>query len=139
MLVYLEQTGEELRGMARPGNAGSSTAQDHLTPLDESLAQLPRPSRQHDPERGLEVLVGSHSVAASHGFLETTVSRGMEFFLDVDLTHPMLEAVVKVPAEGWVPAITKEMEEREGANVAEMTWLLDRAKRPDGSRVLVRR
>ena len=139
LLVYLDQTGEALGGMLRPGNAGSNTAQDHVTLLDEALAQLPRPTRKQDPELGLEVLVRSDSAGASHGFVDAIVSRGLEFSVGFDLTEPVREAILKLPAEGWVPAITKEMEELEEAEVAEITSLLDLAKWPAGSRVLVRR
>ena len=139
LLVYLDQTGEALGGRLRPGNAGSNTAQDHQELLDEALAQLPRPTRQQDPERGLEVLVRSDSAGASHGFVKAIVSRGLEFSVGFDITEPVREAILKLPPAGWVPAITKEMEELEGAEVAEITSLLDLAKWPEGSRVLVRR
>ena len=76
LLVYLDQTGEALGGRLRPGNAGSNTAQDHQDLLDEAMAQLPRPTRQQDPELGLEVLVRSDSAGASHGFVKAIVSRG---------------------------------------------------------------
>ncbi len=41
LLAYLDNTGEALAGMLRPGNAGSNTAADHITVLDQALAQLP--------------------------------------------------------------------------------------------------
>ncbi len=59
LLVCLDQTGEALGGTLRPGNAGANTAASHVELLDQALAQLPLPTRQQDPERGLEVLVRS--------------------------------------------------------------------------------
>jgi len=39
--AWLDNTGEALAAMLRPGNAGSNTAADHLTVVDQALAQLP--------------------------------------------------------------------------------------------------
>ncbi len=139
LLVYLDQTGEALGGTLRPGNAGSNTAQDHQGLLDEALAQLPLPTQQEDKERGLQLLVRSDSAGASHGFVNAIVSRGLEFSVGFDITEPVREAILKLPEGSWVAAITKEMEELEEAEVAEVNGLLDVSKRPKGARVLVRR
>ena len=40
LLCYLDETGEALAGILRPGNAGSNTAADHKQVLDLALAQL---------------------------------------------------------------------------------------------------
>ena len=39
--AWLDNTGEALAAVLRPGNAGSNTAADHLTVVDAALAQLP--------------------------------------------------------------------------------------------------
>ncbi len=139
LLVYLDQTGEAVWGTLRPGNAGSNTAQDHQELLDEALAQLPLRTRKQDPERGLEVLVRSDSAGASHGFVNAIVSRGLEFSVGFDITGPVREAILRLPDGSWLPAISKDMEDLEGAEVTEITSLLDLCKWPVGSRVLVRR
>ncbi len=55
-----------------------------------------------------------------------------------DLTEPVREAILKVPDGSWVAVLTKEMEELEDAEVAEITSLLGLCRWPKGSRVLVR-
>ena len=40
LLCYLDETGEALAGILRPGNAGSNTASDHKQVIDLALAQL---------------------------------------------------------------------------------------------------
>jgi Transposase DDE domain group 1 len=40
MLVWLDNTGEALAGMLRPGNATANDAADHITVIDEALAQI---------------------------------------------------------------------------------------------------
>ncbi|MGH7640739.1 MAG: IS1380 family transposase [Candidatus Dormibacteria bacterium] len=139
LLVYLDETGEAVAGELRPGNAGSNTAQDHVALLDAALRQLPMPTRAEDPEPGPQVLVRSDSAGASHGFVGAVSERGLEFSVGFDVTEPVREAILNLPDQSWVGAITKEMEEREGAQVAEITALLDLSSWPTGSRVLVRR
>ena len=39
LLCFLDNTGEALSGLLRPGNAGANTAADHITVLDHALAQ----------------------------------------------------------------------------------------------------
>ena len=56
-----------------------------------------------------------------------------------NITEPVREATLKLRPEVWVSAITKDMEDLEGAEVAEITSLLDLCEWPVGSRVLVRR
>jgi hypothetical protein len=139
LLVYLDQTGEALAGRLRPGNAGANTALDHVELLDAALAQLPLPTKSEDEEHGLEVLVRSDSAGASHGFVSAIAERGLEFSVGFDVTEPVREAILHLPEASWEVAITKEMEEREGAEVAEITSLLNLSLWPSGSRVLVRR
>ena len=139
LLVYLDQTEEALAGKLRPGNAGANTAKDHVELLDAALAQLPLPTRADDLEPGPRVLVRSDSAGASHGFVGAIAERGLEFSVGFDVTEAVREAILQLPETSWEVAITKEMEEREGAEVAEITSLLDLSLWPSGSRVLVRR
>jgi hypothetical protein len=41
LLCFLDATGEALAGLLRSGNAGSNTAADHVTVLDQALQQIP--------------------------------------------------------------------------------------------------
>jgi hypothetical protein len=138
-LVYLDQTGEALAGRLRPGNAGANTALDHVELLDAALAQLPWPTRAEDEEQGPRVLVRSDSAGASHDFVGAIAERGLEFSVGFDVTESVREAILRLPERSWEVAITKELEEREGDEVAEITSLLDLSLWPQGSRVLVRR
>ena len=139
LLIYLDQTEEALAGKLRPGNAGANTAKDHVELLDAALAQLPLPTRADDLEPGPRVLVRSDSAGASHDFVGAIAERGLEFSVGFDVTEAVREAILQLPETSWEVAITKEMEEREGAEVAEITSLLDLSLWPSSSRVLVRR
>ncbi len=64
LLCFLDNTGEALAGMLRPGRAGSNTTADHITVLDQALAQIPDQHRYGTP-----ILLRADSAGSSHGFL----------------------------------------------------------------------
>jgi Transposase DDE domain group 1 len=49
MLAWLDNTGEALAGMLRPGNATANDAADHATVIDDALAQIPDGHRHGTP------------------------------------------------------------------------------------------
>jgi hypothetical protein len=134
LLVYLDATGEALAGKLRPGNAGSNTTADHVEVLDAALEQLPV-----DPHE-VEVVARADSGALSHGFVGACRDRGVRFAIGYDLTETVRAAVLAVPKRRWVPAVAADgIEERDGAEVAEITDLLDLSSWPAGTRAIVRR
>ena len=64
MLAFCDNTGEFLAARLRRGNAGANTAADHITVLDEALAQIPDQHRHGRP-----VLVRTDSAGCSKAFL----------------------------------------------------------------------
>ena len=134
LLAYLDATGEPLAGLLRPGNAGSGTAADHITVLDAALAQLPV-----DPQTA-EVIVRTDSAACSHEFLEAMRERGVRFVVGHALSAAIAQVVVKVPRPRWIQAVSADgLEEREGAEVAEISDLVDLSAWPEGTRMIARR
>lgn len=131
---YLDATGEALAALLRPGNAGSGTAVDHITVLDASLAQLPV-----DPQR-VEVIVRCDSAGLSHAFVEACRDRHVRYIIGHALTQDIAAVLVKVPETAWQPAITADgSEEREHAEVCEITDLVDLSSWPAGIRMIARR
>ncbi len=134
LLAYLDRTGEPLAALLRAGNAGSGTAADHITVLDAALAQLPV-----DPHTS-EVIVRTDSAACSHEFLEALRERSCRFVVGHALPAALAAVVVSVPQARWVAAISADgTEEREGAEVAEVSDLLDLSGWPSGTRMICRR
>jgi Transposase DDE domain group 1 len=134
LVAYLDRSGEPLAGLLRPGNAGSGTAADHIAVLDAALAQLPV-----DP-RTTEVIVRTDSAALSHAFLTACRERAVRFVVGHALTAEVARIVVQVPKSRWIPAISADgMDEREGAEVSEVTDLVDLSAWPDGTRMIARR
>jgi len=134
LLAFLDATDEALAGILRPGNAGSNTTADHVELLAMALAQLPV-----DPERQ-EVIARADSAALTHGFIDACREAKVRFSVGHDLTEPIRTACLCVPPQRWQPAITADGSDvREGAEVAEITDLVDLSRWPEGSRAIVRR
>ncbi len=134
LLAYLDATGESLAALLRPGNAGSGTAADHITVLDAALFQLPV-----DPHTQ-EVIVRTDSAALSHEFLDACRERGCRFVVGHALTADIATVVVQAPESRWIAAMSADgMDEREGAEVAEVTDLVDLSAWPEGTRMIARR
>jgi hypothetical protein len=126
--------GEPLALVRRPGNAGSSTAADHIETARLALAQLPRRLRR-------KVLVRADSGGGTHEFLKwlTAKSRRLHYSIGMVITEAMQDAIGKVPADAWTPAYDGDGEVRKGAWVADITGMLDLEDWPAGMRVIVRK
>jgi hypothetical protein len=134
LLSYLDATGEPLAGLLRPGNAGSGTAEDYLAVLDASLAQLPISPHDH------QVVARSDSAGCSHAFLDGCHERNLRFCVGHALTETMAQAVISLADRVWTPATTADGSDlREGAEVAEITNLIDLSGWPPGTRAIARR
>lgn len=134
LLAFLDGTGEALGGILRPGNAGSNTAADHVTLLAMALAQLPV-----DPTE-VEVIARADSAGLTHGFIDACVGANVAFSVGHDLTEPVRTACLNVPERAWRPAITADgLDYRDGAEIAEITGMVNLERWPPGTRMIVRR
>jgi hypothetical protein len=137
LMCFVDATGEALAGILRPGNAGSNTAADHITVLDHALAQIPDQYRH-----GEDILIRCDSAGASHAFLDHIRSlreHGIQslFSVGIAITEPIRTAI-QVCVD-WIPAIDADRELRDGAEIAELTHLVDLSAYPEGTRMIVRR
>jgi hypothetical protein len=140
--VFLDNSGEFLAGLLRPGNAGANTAADHITVLDAALAQIPDAHRHGGP-----LLVRADGAGCSKAFLAHIrglrgQAVGTEFSVGWAVTDREREAIDKLPDAAWTDAVDAAGQPRDGAAVAELTGLLPAgtlADYPTGTRVLVRR
>ena len=99
-----------------------------------ALAQLPV-----DPEV-VEVIARADSAALTHGFIDACCDANVRFTVGHDLTEPIREACWAVPKKRWAPAVAADGSEfREGADVAEITDLVDLSRWPEGTRAIARR
>jgi hypothetical protein len=132
--AYLDETREALGATLRPGNAGASTAVDHLVVLELALAQIP--SRYRDT---IEILVRADSAGATHALLDYCHEEQLRFSVGYELTEPVRQAILQTPQDAWVPALDQDGSVRENGEVAEITSNVDLTSWPEGSRLIVRR
>ncbi|WP_406221582.1 IS1380 family transposase [Streptomyces canus] len=139
LLCFLDNTGEALAGRLRAGNAGANTAADHITVLDQALAQIPDAHRH-----GTDILIRTDSAGGAKAFLHhirALRDRGIHasFSVGHPVTEPVRRTIRALPDHVWHPALEQDGALREGAEVAELTGAIDLDGYPDGTRILVRR
>jgi Transposase DDE domain group 1 len=137
---FLDETGEHLAGVLRPGNAGANTAADHVSVLEQALAQLPEEVGDRARDEPVPILARSDSAGASHAFAEALRERKIRYSLGYYVDDRVGKAALALPQKRWCPALDADgQEEREGAWVAELTGKLDLSGWPEGTRLIVRR
>jgi hypothetical protein len=130
---YLDETGEALAAILRPGNAGSNTAADHFAVLALALEQLPA------EDLDCEILVRADSGGATHAFCADCRDAAIGFSVGYELNDSVRRAILELPETTWVAAIDADGQARDGASVAELTDRLDLSAWPEGSRLICRR
>ena len=128
-------TGEALEILLRPGNAGSNKASDHIAVTKAALAQLP----DRNPRPGRRVLVRADGAGGTKEFTKWLTGRRVAYSVGFTLPMDTAELYHQIPEWVWLPALNADGEARDGADLAELTGLLDLTGWPDGMRVIVRR
>ena len=107
--------------------------------MTRAIAQVPAARR-----RGL--LIRADGAGATHELLDWLTEQGqvrgrrLEYSIGFPTKNTALtSAIITIPEQAWTPAITADGEVRDGADVAEVTGLLDLRRWPTGMRVIVRR
>jgi hypothetical protein len=136
---FLDETGEHLAGLLRPGNAGANTASDHIAVLEAALAQLPASVADRERERPVAILVRSDSAGATHAFADALRERKISFSLGYQVDQRVGEAALALPKRQWRRALNQDGRPRRGAWVAELTGRVDLSSWPDGTRLIVRK
>ncbi|MFF5148056.1 IS1380 family transposase [Streptomyces sp. NPDC013157] len=139
LLCFLANTGEAVSGRLRPGNSGANTAADHVVVLDQALAQIPDAHRH-----GTDILVRADSAGSAKAFLahvRDVRKQGIRTFFSVGyaITEPVRRAIRSMPDRLWHPALDQDGALRDGAEVAELTGMVDMDGYPPGTRIIVRR
>lgn len=148
MFCFADATGETLAAVLRPGNAGSNTVSDHVTVLDQAIAQLPTGiAGGHavgDDAAVVErdVVVRADSAGCTEGFLSACRARNIGFYVTARSNPQVTTAIDSAIGieQVWLPALGRDGEPRDdGAAVVELTCVIEDAKLPDGTRLIVRR
>ena len=145
LLAFLDRPeiagGEALAGLPRKGNAGSNTAADHISVLDQALDSLParwRPDPRN-PGGPAAVVVRSDTAGATHKFAQACRDRDVGFSFGFPVDARVWDAVDTLNlADGWYPAIDAGGI-RDGAWVAEATGLVNLSTWPSRTRLVLRK
>ncbi len=140
---------EVLFHQIRPGNAGSNTAADHITVLVAAIEALPEADRVgHRPgDSGADVIteliVRADTGGQTHWFIDECRWRNVKFSvgytIDDRVRTAILASLEDNTTDRWQPAWDRGGEPREGAEVAELTDLVNLGGWPEGTRLIVRR
>jgi hypothetical protein len=125
-------TGEAAALLLRRGNAGSNTADDHITAGRLALNQIP--AHLHK-----QVLIRTDSAGGTHAFLAWVSARRLKYSIGFTLTDDIEAAILALPEDRWEVAYNADRQPRTGAWVAELSGMLDLSSWPKGMRVIVRR
>ena len=141
-------TGEPLAVLLRPGNAGSNTATDHLTVLDQAVAALPDPV--DDKPWGKRLLIRTDAAGGSQAFLHHLDAQGLAYSVGFPVTwqigniastlgHEVKQGIIRAdgsvsdPADAYVADITSRMRSWAGEPLG-----TDLDKYPSDMRVIIR-
>jgi hypothetical protein len=97
-----------------------------------ALHQLPESKRKR------KILVRGDTACATHAFLDKVREHRLKFSISLDLYEYVKEAILNMKEKDWVPAISQEGEEREGAAVCQLKNI-DLSSWPAGTRAICRR
>lgn len=136
---FLDETGEHLAGVLRPGNAGANTASDHIAVLEAALAQLPASVADRERGRPVPILARSDSAGATHAFADALREQKIGFSLGYQVDQRVGEAALALPKQQWRRALNQDGKPRRGAWVAELTDRVDLSSWPKGTRLIVRK
>ena len=123
LLCFLDNTNEALSGILRTGRAGSNTAADHVHVLTQALGQLPETARAG------RILVRTDGAGYSHAFLEHLVDTGLEYSIGYAVADDVRDAITMLPEWAWTEAIDADGGHRDGAQIAEITTVLQEVTR----------
>lgn len=125
--------------LLRTGSAGSNTATDNITVLDQALAQIPGSS-------SAKILIRLDGAGATHDLHEhmeklTTTRRRVRFTTGWKITAIDEAVIAELPQQAWESSLKQDgtLHDDEHSQVAELTGLNKRKGWLKGMRLIVRR
>jgi hypothetical protein len=85
------------------------------------------------------LLLRADSAGAVHGLIDWCREGNIRYSVGYELTYQVREAILRIPENTWLPAITPQGWTRGNGEVAEITGHVDLSAWPSGSRLIVRR
>jgi hypothetical protein len=143
MFAFAEPVGLPLAARLRPGSDTANDAADQLTVVDDAIAALPEPWQAgHHPgddrdEVIHDIVVRTDIAGYSHEMIGGLDERNLGFSVGMPANERYDTEIHALGPDQWSPAVDRDGQAREGAQVAELDVVPDWM--PEGTRVIVRR
>jgi Transposase DDE domain group 1 len=143
--AWCDNTKEPLGAMLRPGNAAPGDADDHLELLEQVVRSVPAEyalGHEEDDDPALVVhpiVVRADSAGASHRFVESLSIANFEYSIGFPISGSVRDALLLAQEEDWVRARELDGGIRDGAEVIELTEIVELKGWPADMRVICRR
>jgi hypothetical protein len=143
--AWCDNTKEPLGAMLRPGNAAPGDADDHLELLEQVVRSVPL-EYQLGHEEGDDpalvvhpILVRADSAGASHRFVQSLSDANFDYSIGFPISGSVRDALLLAQEEDWVRARELDGGIRDGAEVIELTEIIELKGWPPDMRVICRR
>jgi hypothetical protein len=143
--AWCDNTKEPLGAMLRPGNAAPGDADDHLELLEQVVRSVPPEyalGHEEDDDPALVVhpiLVRADSAGASHRFVQSLSVANFDYSIGFPISGSVRDALLLAQEEDWARATELGGGIRDGAEVIELTEIIELNGWPDDMRVICRR
>jgi len=145
LAAWCDNTKEPLGAMLRPGNAAPGNTDDHLELLEQVVRAVP-PEYALGHEEGDDpalvvhpILVRADSAGASHRFVQSLTDANFEYSIGFSIRGSVRDALLLAQEEDWVAATELDGGIRAGAEVIELTEIIELKGWPADMRVICRR
>jgi hypothetical protein len=145
LAAWCDNTKELLGAMLRPGNAAPGNTDDHLELLEQVVRAVP-PEYALGHEEGDDpamvvhpILVRADSAGASHRFVQSLTDANFEYSIGFSIRGSVRDALLLAQEEDWVAATELGGGIRDGAEVIELTEIIELKGWPADMRVICRR
>jgi hypothetical protein len=143
--AWCDNTKEPLGAMLRPGNAAPGNTDDHLELLEQVVRSVPPEyalGHEEDDDPALVVhpiLVRADSAGASHRFVQSLTDANFDYSIGFPISGSVRDALLLAQEEDWVRATELGGGIRDGAEVIELTEVIELKGWPESMRVICRR
>jgi len=145
LAAWCDNTNEPLAAMLRPGNAAPGNTDDHLELLEQVVRAVPPEyalghDEGDDPALVLHpILVRADSAGASHRFVQSLADANFDYSIGFPISGSVRNALLLAQEEDWVAATEIGGGIRDGAEVIELSEVVELKGWPLDMRVICRR
>jgi hypothetical protein len=145
LAAWCDNTKEPLAAILRPGNAAPGDADDHLELLEQVVRSVPPEyalGHEEDDDPALVVhpiLVRADSAGASHRFVKSLTDANFDYSIGFPISGSVRDALLLAQEEDWARATELGGGIRDGAEVVELTEIIELKGWPVDMRVICRR